>query len=180
MMLKSYEPHIGCRCSLCICGSVRYLQYESRCNVECRRDLFEVSRLRTLGIGTLLRSRGDMNMSLNKRATLSQTSTSQHHHTASLVSCRKCSSWMSERTECWSHLCTCISSSAHGNVTAFNTVGICVHVAVCVFPFHAFVGFRSGTFTNASPFLCSEHPANEDRALVYDDMVSTWRVLLLA
>lgn len=30
---------------------------------------------------------------------------------------------------------------------------------------------RSGTFTEASPFLCAEHPGNEDRALVYNDMV---------
>ncbi|CAN0566069.1 unnamed protein product, partial [Ectocarpus sp. 12 AP-2014] len=27
--------------------------------------------------------------------------------------------------------------------------------------------FRSGTFSSASPFLCPEHPTNEDRALVF-------------
>eukprot|EP00752_Nemacystus_decipiens_P006440 g5800.t1 len=35
---------------------------------------------------------------------------------------------------------------------------------------------RSGTFSNASPFLCPEHPTNEDRALVYDDMVSVLKL----
>lgn len=35
---------------------------------------------------------------------------------------------------------------------------------------------RSGTCTSASPFLCKEHPTNEDRALVYDDMVSALKL----
>ncbi|CAM9474322.1 unnamed protein product [Pylaiella littoralis] len=35
---------------------------------------------------------------------------------------------------------------------------------------------RSGTFTEASPFLCAEHPGNEDRALVYNDMVSVLKL----
>lgn len=30
---------------------------------------------------------------------------------------------------------------------------------------------RSGFYTNPSPFLCREHPTNEDRAVAYNDMV---------
>ncbi|CAM9113467.1 unnamed protein product [Ectocarpus sp. 13 AM-2016] len=35
---------------------------------------------------------------------------------------------------------------------------------------------RSGTFSSASPFLCPEHPTNEDRALVFEDMVSVLKL----